>query len=37
MNFLETPTSGNVYIDGEELTAKNRTKLVRRTTSMVFQ
>ena len=37
MNFLETPTSGHVYIDGEELTAKNKTKLVRRTTSMVFQ
>ena len=36
MNFLETPTSGHVYIDGEELTAKNKTKLVRRTT-MVFQ
>ena len=37
MNFLETPTSGRVYIDGEELTVKNKTKLVRRTTSMVFQ
>ena len=37
MNFLEIPTSGHVYIDGEELTAKNKTKLVRRTTSMVFQ
>ena len=37
MNFLETPTSGHVYIDGEELTAKNKTRLVRRTTSMVFQ
>ena len=37
MNILETPTSGHVYIDGEELTAKNKTKLVRRTTSMVFQ
>ena len=37
MNFLEAPTSGHVYIDGEELTAKNKTKLVRRTTSMVFQ
>ena len=37
MNFLAPPTSGHVYIDGEELTAKNRTKLVRRTTSMVFQ
>ena len=37
MNFLEMPTSGHVYIDGEELTAKNKTRLVRRTTSMVFQ
>ena len=37
MNFLEEPTSGHVYIDGQELTAKNRTKLVRETTSMVFQ
>lgn len=37
MNFLEPPISGHVYIDGEELTAKNKTKLVRRTTSMVFQ
>ena len=37
MNFLETPSSGHVYIDGEELTAKNKTKLVRRTTSRVFQ
>ena len=37
MNFLETPTSGHVYIDGQELTAKNKTKLVRDTTSMVFQ
>ena len=37
MNFLEMPTSGHVYIDGEELTAKNKTKLVRKTTSMVFQ
>ena len=37
MNFLEEPTSGHVYIDGQELTAKNKTKLVRETTSMVFQ
>ena len=37
MNFLETPTSSHVYIDGEELTAKNKTRLIRRTTSMVFQ
>lgn len=29
MNFLEEPTSGHVYIDGQELTAKNKTKLVR--------
>ena len=31
MNF------GHVYIDGRELTHKNRTRLVRETTSMVFQ
>lgn len=37
MNFLEEPISGHVYIDGRELTAKNKTKLVRETTSMVFQ
>lgn len=37
MNFLEEPTSGHVFIDGQELTAKNKTKLVRDTTSMVFQ
>lgn len=37
MNFLEEPTSGHVYIDGQELTSKNKTKLVRETTSMVFQ
>lgn len=37
MNFLEEPTSGHVFIDGQELTMKNKTKLVRDTTSMVFQ
>ncbi len=37
MNFLEEPTSGHVYIDGRELTDRNKTKLVRETTSMVFQ
>lgn len=37
MNYLEVPTSGKVIIDGEEMTARNHTKLVRRTTSMVFQ
>lgn len=33
MNFLEESTSGHVYIDGQELTAKNKIKLVRETTS----
>lgn len=37
MNFLETPSSGRVYIDGVELTSKNKTKVVRDSTSMVFQ
>ncbi len=37
LNFLEAPTSGNVYINGEKLTSKNKTKLVRETTAMVFQ
>ncbi|MHB8061667.1 MAG: amino acid ABC transporter ATP-binding protein [Ruminiclostridium sp.] len=37
LNFLEAPTSGHVYINGEELTSKNKTRLVRETTSMVFQ
>ncbi|MCD8021798.1 MAG: amino acid ABC transporter ATP-binding protein [Lachnospiraceae bacterium] len=37
MNFLETPTSGHVYIDGQELTARNKTKIVRDSMSMVFQ
>lgn len=37
LNHLEEPTSGHVYIDGQEITSKNKTKLVRDTTSMVFQ
>lgn len=37
MNFLEAPTSGHVFIDGEELTQKNKIDLVRRTSAMVFQ
>lgn len=37
MNFLEVPTSGKVIVDGEEMTQRNHIKLVRRTTSMVFQ
>ncbi len=37
MNFLETPTSGHVFIDGTEVTSRNKTKVVKDTTSMVFQ
>ncbi len=37
MNYLEAPSSGHVYIDGTELTAKNKTKVIRDSTSMVFQ
>lgn len=37
MNFLETPTSGRILIDGEEMTEKNQRKIVREKISMVFQ
>ncbi len=37
MNFLETPTSGHVYIDDEEITNRNKTRIVREKMSMVFQ
>ncbi|MFT4146754.1 MAG: amino acid ABC transporter ATP-binding protein [Mobilitalea sp.] len=37
MNHLEEPTSGSVTINGQVLTSRNKTKLVRETTSMVFQ
>ena len=37
MNFLEEPTSGNVYINGEKLTHQNNTKVIRDNISMVFQ
>jgi putative glutamine transport system ATP-binding protein len=37
MNFLEEPTSGEVYIDGEQLTHKNKTIINRTKISMVFQ
>ena len=37
MNFLEEPTSGKVFINGTELTARNKTKVVRENLSMVFQ
>jgi putative glutamine transport system ATP-binding protein len=34
---LEEPTSGKVFVDGEELTQKNKIELIRRTSAMVFQ
>lgn len=37
MNFLEEPSGGHVYINGQELTSKNKTKLIREHMSMVFQ
>ena len=37
MNHLEEPTSGSVTINGQLLTSRNKTKLVRETTSKVFQ
>ncbi len=37
MNFLGPPTSGHVYINGEEMTHKNHIKMVRENISMVFQ
>lgn len=37
LNFLETPTSGKVFINGEQITSKNKTRLVRESISMVFQ
>ena len=37
MNFLERPTSGDVYIAAEKMTHKNCTRLIRENVSMVFQ
>lgn len=37
MNFLEEPTSGHVFIDGTEITSRNKTKVVRDSMAMVFQ
>ena len=37
MNFLEEPSSGEVYIDGQLLTHKNKTEIVRNSSAMVFQ
>ncbi len=37
MNYLEEPTSGKVFIAGQEMTHKNKRQLVRDNMSMVFQ
>lgn len=37
INHLEEPTSGQVEIDGQLLTKKNKTQVVRNTSAMVFQ
>ena len=37
MNFLEEPSSGHVYISGQELTAHNKTRVIRENMAMVFQ
>ena len=37
MDFLVEPTSGKVYINGTELTHKNKRQIVRDNMSMVFQ
>ena len=37
MNFLEEPTSGKVFIAGQQMTHKNKRQLVRDNMSMVFQ
>ncbi|WP_083546362.1 MULTISPECIES: amino acid ABC transporter ATP-binding protein [Trichococcus] len=37
MNFLEEPTDGKVFIDGTEVTPKNKLDIVRQSSAMVFQ
>lgn len=37
INHLEEPTSGRVEIDGQLITKKNKTQVVRNTSAMVFQ
>ena len=37
MNFPEEPTTGKVFIAGQEMTHKNKRQLVRDNMSMVFQ
>ena len=37
LNFLEEPTSGKVFVAGQELTHRNKRQVVRENMSMVFQ
>ena len=37
IDFLEEPTSGEVYIDGQLVTKKNHLEMARKYSSMVFQ
>ena len=37
MNFLEEPTSGRVFIAGQEMTKRNKRQIVKDNISMVFQ
>ena len=37
MNFLEEPTSGKIFVAGQELTHRNKRQVVRENMSMVFQ
>ena len=37
MNFLEEPSSGQVWVDGVQMTHKNKTQMNRSAMSMVFQ
>ncbi|WP_041556052.1 amino acid ABC transporter ATP-binding protein [Carnobacterium sp. 17-4] len=37
MNFLEEPTTGEVYIEGNQITEKNKLEMVRNSSAMVFQ
>ena len=37
MNYLEEPTAGEIYINNQHLTHKNRGEMARKYSSMVFQ
>ncbi|MFL2099480.1 amino acid ABC transporter ATP-binding protein [Desemzia sp. FAM 23991] len=37
MNFLEEPTSGEVFIEGYQVNARNKLEVVRNSSAMVFQ